>query len=232
MTTPTWTIRLDADRSQFLAQVANAATDRKWTTDREQALAFCTRREAQRAIHFEARHAGRGERVVYVNDPKPAKSSTDTTCQICARAIEAGTGVIAHHGYRRPKRGSGWQTGSCMGARHLPYEVSCDLIPVAIEGCQNTAASVEARIARTLSDPPAEMVEAVSPFSNREPRRYPRPEGFDPKACGLDPKTADWRKGAPTDYNAPGWGDRYRAYEAYGSRFYGKLYQDGRELEF
>ena len=54
------------------------------------------------------------------------------TCQICARPIKAKTGSIAHHGYRRPDRGSGWQTASCMGARHLPYEQSRDRLPAAI----------------------------------------------------------------------------------------------------
>ena len=54
------------------------------------------------------------------------------TCQICGRAIKATKGVIAHHGYERP---AGWysQTASCMGARFLPYEVSCDRISEVIK---------------------------------------------------------------------------------------------------
>lgn len=43
------------------------------------------------------------------------------TCQCCARKHMANTGTIAHHGYTRP--GHGWQTASCMGAKHLPFEV-------------------------------------------------------------------------------------------------------------
>ncbi len=46
------------------------------------------------------------------------------TCQICGRPILAETGLIAHHGYQRPDRGSGYQTSSCYGARHEPFEKS------------------------------------------------------------------------------------------------------------
>jgi len=53
-----------------------------------------------------------------------------TTCQICGRDIKAKKGVIAHHGYRRP--GDGWQTGSCFGARHVPYEQGSDAIEIMI----------------------------------------------------------------------------------------------------
>lgn len=49
-----------------------------------------------------------------------------TTCQICGRAIKANTGLIAHHGYRRPY--PQLQTRSCFGARRLPYEVAHDAI--------------------------------------------------------------------------------------------------------
>lgn len=42
-------------------------------------------------------------------------------CQCCGRAILANTGVIAHHGFKRPE---GWaqQIGTCMGSRELPFE--------------------------------------------------------------------------------------------------------------
>lgn len=42
------------------------------------------------------------------------------TCQVCGRKILARQGSIAHHGYTRP--GSGWQTGSCPGAKYSPFE--------------------------------------------------------------------------------------------------------------
>ncbi|MEK6884257.1 MAG: hypothetical protein AABY22_31795 [Nanoarchaeota archaeon] len=51
-------------------------------------------------------------------------------CQICGREIKAKSGIIAHHGYKKPEQG--WQTDSCMGARQLPYEKSRDIIPLAI----------------------------------------------------------------------------------------------------
>ena len=44
------------------------------------------------------------------------------TCQCCGRQVLAATGLIAHHGYRRPS--DGWQSASCEGARTLPFEVS------------------------------------------------------------------------------------------------------------
>jgi len=47
------------------------------------------------------------------------------TCQVCGRKIKASSGIIAHHGYKRPYQ-SGWQTASCEGARYVPYEVSCE----------------------------------------------------------------------------------------------------------
>ena len=51
-----------------------------------------------------------------------ARNAVAKTCQICGRPILAERGKIAHHGYQRP--GDGWQTASCYGAMHLPFEVS------------------------------------------------------------------------------------------------------------
>lgn len=50
------------------------------------------------------------------------KAKYARTCQICQRPIFAETGVIAHHGYRRPAQG--WQTASCFGARYQSWEKS------------------------------------------------------------------------------------------------------------
>ena len=52
--------------------------------------------------------------------------ATQTTCQICGRAIKLVRGTIAHHGYRR-REGYG-QTRSCYGTRFHPYEIACDAI--------------------------------------------------------------------------------------------------------
>lgn len=65
-----------------------------------------------------------------------------TTCQICGRLIKLVRGNIAHHGFQRP--GSGYQTSSCMGARELPFEVSCDVLRDHVAG---VAKSVERQTA-------------------------------------------------------------------------------------
>lgn len=78
-----------------------------------------------------------------------------THCQICGRSIKANTGLIAHHGYRRP--GAGWQTSSCMGARYRPYEVASDALPPAIASCASHLARREATLADLLASPPATL---------------------------------------------------------------------------
>lgn len=103
------------------------------------------------------------------------------TCQICGRAIRANTGIIAHHGYKRP--GQGWQTSSCPGAKKLPYEVSRAQIPPTIEAIERYKAGAEAALKGLLASPPETLT-----FQRRdawgkplgEPRVYKRPEGFDP----------------------------------------------------
>jgi hypothetical protein len=54
-------------------------------------------------------------------------------CQICERQIGTKAGVIAHHGYQRPKYRSGWQTASCYGARHLGWEDDREVLRMWIE---------------------------------------------------------------------------------------------------
>jgi hypothetical protein len=53
-------------------------------------------------------------------------------CQCCGRAILAKRGTIAYHGYERPAHG--WQTGSCPGAKALPFEVSRTTLGSMIDG--------------------------------------------------------------------------------------------------
>lgn len=105
---------------------------------------------------------------------------TQTTCQICGRAILAKTGRIAHHGYKRP--GNGWQTSSCYGARHLPYEVARDAIQSAITHCQGFIASTETRIADILAAPPVEIKDEQRDAYGRVRHSYTLalPEGFNP----------------------------------------------------
>jgi hypothetical protein len=81
------------------------------------------------------------------------KTATETaTCQVCGRAIKANTGLIAHHGYRRPY--AGWQTASCEGARYVPYEVSCDRLREVTEMVRNFIVSQEEALTVFLATPP------------------------------------------------------------------------------
>lgn len=89
-----------------------------------------------------------------------------STCQICGRDIKAKNGLIAHHGYRRPDYG--WQTQSCMGARNLPYEVSCDVIPVAIESLKTYLFNERNRLNNIMTNPPEELQR--SEFTGKEGR--------------------------------------------------------------
>lgn len=103
-----------------------------------------------------------------------------TTCQICGRPILANTGVIAHHGYKRPDYG--WQTQSCMGARHLPYEKSCDLIPVAIKAVNDFIARSHAGITSLTSNPPETLTYSKYQGAYKKPLliEIPRPANFNP----------------------------------------------------
>lgn len=90
-------------------------------------------------IHVRARYGRnrflrsvqRADLTPYVRGSKKAATTKYDTCQICGRACGTKAGVIAHHGYRRP--GNGWQTASCFGARHRPYEIASDALPPYLE---------------------------------------------------------------------------------------------------
>lgn len=69
---------------------------------------------------------------------KAARELATMTCQCCARKHLANKGVIAHHGFERP--GSGWQTASCYGARHLPFEVDRAVLGMMITALRNRKA--------------------------------------------------------------------------------------------
>lgn len=95
------------------------------------------------------------------------------TCQICERLIRAKAGILAHHGYKRP--GDGWQTESCMGARNLPYEVSCDMLPPAILAIKRWIQSRKEWLANFEKNPPEKLYRERN-YGPRE--EYDRPEGF------------------------------------------------------
>jgi hypothetical protein len=64
------------------------------------------------------------------------------TCQCCGRPILAETGQIAHHGYQRP--GHGYQTQSCYGARHEPFEASRERLGQYIDNLERRIADMKA----------------------------------------------------------------------------------------
>lgn len=105
-------------------------------------------------------------------------------CQICGRKIKVKRGgeVLALHGYKRPS--AGWQTASCPGSRHQPYEVSCDQLPKAIGRVSEWQINVEVRLRLLRLEPPP----TVQGEEYRGSGRYKkidveRPPDFDPKAA-------------------------------------------------
>lgn len=110
--------------------------------------------------------------------------TTEFHCQICARAIKAKQGLIAHHGYQRPNRGSGWQTASCLGARHPPYEVSRDRIRYVVDKVVKPyLAMQETSYKDWLDNPPAKIDVYKRGVYFVKPEvavTYARPEGFKP----------------------------------------------------
>lgn len=105
---------------------------------------------------------------------------SETTCQICGRPTKAKSGVIAHHGYKRPNLGSGWQTASCPGARHLPYEISCDILPPTIEMIKSHISLQKNILKEHMKSPPEKLITVVRnyPYTTKE---VFRPKGFDPR---------------------------------------------------
>jgi hypothetical protein len=113
------------------------------------------------------------------------------TCQICAREIEANTGVIAHHGYQRPQYGSGWQTASCMGARHLPYEVACNLLPDAITAVKAWVKRCNATV-KLLKGTPELKNPAHESWAHAQAKGYARLDNTEPPKTIVYVGEADW----------------------------------------
>lgn len=72
------------------------------------------------------------------------------TCQACGRRQLLPGGVLAKHGY---ELSHGFMNGVCMGAGHLPYEVSCDLIERTIRTAAAVAAARREQAAVQLAKP-------------------------------------------------------------------------------
>lgn len=95
---------------------------------------------------YKAAEAWRTENAAKNAAAKSDKNKGQMTCQCCGRKHLANTGTIAHHGYQRP--GGGWQTASCMGAKHLPFEVSRDRLATLIASLKDwEARAIKARAA-------------------------------------------------------------------------------------
>lgn len=106
-------------------------------------------------------------------------TETIFTCQICGRLIKAKNGIIAHHGYQRP--GDGYQTRSCFGARHVPYEVghnALDEYKKLIEEVYLPNA-IERR-AKFIAEPPMTLKATIGKYGYNRGREveYQRPETF------------------------------------------------------
>lgn len=103
-----------------------------------------------------------------------------TTCQVCARPIRAAAGLIAHHGYQRPYRHSGWQTSSCPGARYVPWEEGHDGLDAWVDRLEEMLTNAREGLRTWLEDPPAAMVwmRPRPGYRVSEPVDVPKPEGW------------------------------------------------------
>lgn len=113
------------------------------------------------------------------------------SCQICARSIGAKNGKIAHHGYERP--GHGWQTSSCSGAMHQPYEVACDALPPAIR-------SAERYLEQTKRDLPSIQQRAEAETDPKEKANLRRTVHQMQAAIVNMPTTIKWLKKRLADW--------------------------------
>jgi hypothetical protein len=125
------------------------------------------------------------------------------TCQICGREIKAKSGLIAHHGYRRPWHGSGCQTASCFGARRVPYEVGHDALDQLIPMVEDEVKRFTKLLADWLDNPPATITIEHGDFMGRKTGKVTvveRPEDF----AGDD----DYYSYRPLTYSNAWWKER------------------------
>jgi|SRR5579859_2934664 len=111
------------------------------------------------------------------------------TCQVCGRLIKAGSGLIAHHGYKRP--GDGWQTASCQGAKYLPYEESCNRLREVTANWTQYLARLQASYEKFMSEPPQEITvtERDRKTCRNVENTYQKPENFDTRHYIASPWT-------------------------------------------
>jgi hypothetical protein len=132
---------------------------RKFDADMQLPADSWDRREAESQFRTDCWEAYRWqenlERKAKAEERKASDPRRNSHCQVCGSPVLSNTGVIAHHGYRRP--GWGWQTASCAGARFVRYEESCDRLKEVVAGLKaNNLVDAEKRVAR-LAAAPAEL---------------------------------------------------------------------------
>jgi hypothetical protein len=127
--------------------------------------------------------------------PFPKKERLTTGhCQICGREIGTTVGLIAHHGYTRPWPGSGSQTSSCYGARHVAYEVGHDALDSLIPIIRDDIKRFTERLADWNANPPATVT-----YTRRDAYgsvvqkvELERPADFDPKTAKSNYRPIDY----------------------------------------
>lgn len=112
------------------------------------------------------------------------------TCQVCGRSIKANSGVIAHHGYKRPHN-QGWQTASCMGARHLPYEEANDQIIKAINSATNYINKSAQWLVEFHYNPPQTLSQTQGTWQLKT-YTAEKPMDFDPDSSRRDYRRASY----------------------------------------
>lgn len=101
-----------------------------------------------------------------------------THCQVCGRDIKTlKSGKIAHHGFERP--GWGYQTDSCMGAKHVPYELGTDALEYAIEMLDKKIEYLYDAETTFFRNPPRVLSFPVRGVSFNSPETFERPDAFD-----------------------------------------------------
>jgi hypothetical protein len=108
---------------------------------------------------------------------EPFHTGEQMACQICGRMTRAKQGIIAYHGYKRPW--DGYQTASCIGAQHSPFEVSNEVLLGVIRDHEQRVARITSHLDRVCSGE-LPVIATVKPHW-REKRTEPFIHTFTPK---------------------------------------------------
>lgn len=99
------------------------------------------------------------------------KSLYSGHCQACGRLQKLPNGKLSQYGY---KIDHGYFSGVCVGAKHEPFELSCELVKTFIEGAKRHLESVEAFQAclRLPVEQPTAWIRCS--YENPKGRYYPK----------------------------------------------------------